>query len=171
MSEISGVKEWMKKGLEECVTTESVLVLARFMAATRMNEEQNQYADEHDTPLTGYAPWLYIKSKHNGAIYGIMDSDTLGKIYGAVFIDTIFKKKYKLLNTERRHTAYNAFMEMTYAEALQYVQSKRQDLDAGGDRFEWLVDDAYEEIYNYFEPVWSMTLEQAKKRYFITWAI
>lgn len=170
MSGISGVQEWMKKGLEECVAREPVLVLARLVAAAKLNEYENKFASEHDTPATGYAPWLFIRSKHNGAIYNIMDSDMLGKIYGAVFINTIFKKKYKFLNTECRHTAYNAFMEMTYEEALKYVQERRKDLDDGEDKFEWMVDDSYEEIRDYFEPVRDLTFEQARKKYYITWA-
>ena len=170
MSGISEVQEWMKKDLEECVAKESVSMLARLVAAARVNECENKFAAEHDTPATGYAPWLFIRSKHNGAIYNIMDSDVLGKIYGAVFINTIFKKKYQFLNTEQRHIAYNAFMEMNHEEALKYVRERRKDLDSGEDKFEWMVDDAYEEIRDYFEPVGDMTLEQAQKRYYITWA-
>lgn len=151
--------------LDDYLKDAPIPMLALLMATVQQSEKGKKYADERDTPTTGYAPWLFIHRKPAGCLYGIMDTASGDRVYVAMPLEKFLVNEYKFPRTQEESLALDKIVTMSSEELLQKIDELRTDKNAGVSRFSDLVDEVFCQIDEYFESAWDMTYEQAKKKY------
>lgn len=136
--------------LEDCIQKLTLEQAVAVVAASRLAEEMRAYAASHDTPATGRTPSCYISSKTKDGFYFV--ADCAGSlVYCCIPIMYFFNKKYTMARNFELGVIYDECVEeLGYEGALNMMTEYRNDFDTSSSGLMGTIDQAYEEMEEYF---------------------
>lgn len=151
--------------LEDCIRKLTPEQAVAVVAASRLAEEMRVYAASHDTPATGRTPSCFINSKTKDGFYFV--AECAGNlVYCCIPIMYFFNKKYSMARNFELGVVYDECVEeLGYKGALSLMADYREDFDTSSSDIMWAIDQAYDEMEEYFLNLTdSFTVDQLQRK-------